>query len=286
MAATSEKNVYDFLRKELCGKGIAKLILRHAGKGSKGDPVETFEIIESIPFDQIVVMKDLVMSTAQTDADGMGPSVQRYALTSYVKDKDDNETQSARVVFRLRGETEEFDDESGEEAPTPKGLLSQLMRHNEANNRTLVGAIGQVFGRMSQRMDSQDRLVEKLLEDRQSMFETLEGARSHQHERQLELQSAEGDERRKDKAFDKIAMLIPAILNKISGGAIPSKTDPVMMMMNELVSSMSVEQFGHIRASLQPEQAILFMQVLQAFQKSKEQEQKALTNGVSEKTVS
>lgn len=274
MASNTEKNVTDFLRKELTSKGITSFVLKHAGKGSKGSEVETFNISEAIDYDQIPQLASLILSSAQSDADGMGPSVQRYVLNSYRE-----EAQSSRVVFRLRGNAEDFDeDESGEEAPTSKGLLSQLMRHNEANNRALVGSVGVMMGRMANQMESLARVNEKLMDDRLKMFEILEEAHSRKHERDIERLQLESDEKRKDKLFEKASMLIPVILSKLTGGAIPNRTDPVMMMVGELVESLSVEQLGAIRSQLGPEQQIVFLNMLQVWQSQKT---KALPNGAT-----
>jgi hypothetical protein len=278
----TQKNLNQFLRKELANKVIGKFILRHASQGAKGHAVETFEITEAIEFDQIATFADMIIAAAQSDADGMGPQVQRYVLVSFTKDGDE----SARQVFRLRGEADSFDEtEAGEEPPTQRGHLAQLMRHNEATNRALVGSFSTMLNSMNRRMENQDRTIERLVEDREKGWKALEDARSMQHERDMHRMEIEYSEKRKDKAFDKMALLLPALLSHFTKGAIPSKTDPMSIAIQELIGSMSIEQLNAIRSSLGPEQQIVLFKIVQTFQQNKQAQLPESPNG-EPKTVS
>jgi hypothetical protein len=264
----TERNIERFLRSELCNKDIGKLVLKHASPGAKGNDVETFELTEAIPSEELSNFAILIVGRAQTDADGFGTGLHRYQVQTFYRD---GEKASGRIVFRLKGSDDFDEDEAGEEAPTGKGLLQQLMRHNEANNRAMVGSTASLLNLMVRRMESQDRVLEKLLEERTKMFETLEAAKSQQHERDMGLMVEDAKQRRLDVGFQKISMLFPVVLDKLSGGKIPAQNDPTMMMLNELISSMNMEQFQAIQRTLSPEQQIVFMNVLQKFQESKKQ---------------
>lgn len=279
MSSQSQKNLIAFLTRELTSKGLTKLILRHAAAGAKGHVVETFEITEAVPYDQIATFAEMMIATAQIDADGIGPTVQRYTITGYR-----GEDETGRINLRIRGMAEDFDEtEAGEEPATARGHLTQLMRHNEATNRVLVQSFQGVLNAMNRRAERDATTIEKLLTDRERTYELLDQARSTQHMRDMERSFMESEERRKDKAFDKAFSLLPVLLSKLTKGAIPApKTDPMMLMLTELTNGLSMEQLNAIRGALQPEQQIILFQVLQTIQASKEGETKSLPPGNSQ----
>lgn len=271
----SEKVVNQFLRQEQCNKNIAKYVLRHAGKGKLGNEVETFEITESLSIDELGNLANLILGRAQLDADGLGPAIQRYSLISYYAD----EKASGRISFRLRGNADmdiDGEDEAGEEAPNLRGLTSQLMRHNEANNRTMVGSVGSLMGIMVRRMESQDKVIEKLMEDRQKSWEIVEEAMSNKHERDMERVDLDAKNERIAFGIKKVSMLLPVIMDKLSGGKLPSKDDPTMLMLDELFGSMNTEQMETIRRGMSAEQQIVLFNLLKKFQARKQ-----LSNGDS-----
>lgn len=273
MSQQTEKLIAKFLRQEQTSKPIHRYVLRHAAKGKTGNEVETFDITESLSLEELDNLAAMVVNRAQLDADGIGPTIQRYTLTSYLE----GERPTGRLAFRMKGTTDldiDEGDESGEESPTKTGLLTQLMRHNEANNRTLVMSAGSLMTSMARRMESQDRLIESLMEKQIRQFEVVEEAMSRKHERDMEMESQKAKDQRIAFGMEKMAMLLPVIMDKLSGGKMPSKNDPMMLMLGELIGSMSVEQLDSIGRTLGPEQKIVFFTLLKKFQA-----QKALPNG-------
>lgn len=273
----AENIVKKFLRQESMSKSVDCYVLRHAGKGSKGVDVEVFEMSEALTVDELDNLAVMIVGRAQLDADGWGPALQRYTLTSMVKDH-----ASARVVFRLKGavDLDIDDEESGEESPNQRGLLQQLMRHNEANNRTMVASVGAILTSMGRRMESQDKLIENLMHQRIESFQIVEDSLSRKHEREMERFVLEEKEKRVTIGLSKVTMLIPVIMDKLSGGKLPSKTDPTMMMLGELIGSMSVEQLQAVQRSLSPEQQIVFYSLLKKFQEQKALPADSGANGV------
>lgn len=275
----TQKRVAEFLRKESFNKSVNKYVLRSAGKGRTGIKVEDFEITESLSIDELGNLALMIVETAQNDADGHGPMVQRYTLTSVITGEDKEEAAS-RVTFRMRGNADldvDGDEEAGEEAPNMRGLTQQLMRHNEVNNRTMVGNIGTMLNLMTRRMESQDRMIEKLWDDRMRSLELIEEAHGRRHERDLETMRETKKEERLTIGINKMMMFVPVLLDKLSGGKMPAKLDATMLMFKELVQSMSIDQFESVRRQLSPEQQIVFFTLLKKFQ-----EQKQLPNGTAE----
>lgn len=279
-----EKVLSRFLRQEQGAKSISKYVLRHAGKGGKGHDVESFEIVEALGPEEIDLLANTIHGRAQMDADGFGPGLQRYTLTAFLVDG----KATGRIVFRVRGDADiELDEEteSGEEAPTNRGLMQQLMRHNEANNRTMVGSMGGMMQMMVRRMESQDRAMEKLQEERTRTFEIIEEAKSGHMEREIMAYREKAKEARIDFGIRKLAVLAPVALDHLTGGKMQAKDSSFAIMLKELVGNMAPEQFEAIAKALGPEQQIVFFRLLQTL-KAQEGEQKRLEGGTNGTEVS
>lgn len=270
-----------WLRSELCRpqKPVAKIVLRSAPVGGKGIEIETFELEASeIQLEEIPVYAESVIARAQEDADSSGSRITRYTLQSFRKG---DEKPAARYSFRLRGESDpDLDEESGGEEPAnPRGLLSQLMRHNEAIMRTFVTSTNALSATMARRLESADRLNERLTHELTEQRRIVEEARGEQHVRDMEMMSEDASIKRKDAAFGKMMALVPLVINKLAGGKVlPDKSDPMMMLLEPFISSMTPDQFQAIQGTLSPEQTIMFVELLQAFQKRKQ-----LANGEKDK---
>lgn len=268
-----EKKLTTWLTSELSksrpeGKPLRRFVLRTAAPGSKGTDIETWEHEVRLEVEEIPLMSCTMLQRAQDDATGNGPNIQRYTLFAFQK----GSTQpSARFIFRLRGESDlDLDDETGDDAPTNKGLLTQLMRHNEALARAQQQSVGTMMSMMARMLESSNSTNEKLLKERSDMFDSLESAKSQEHERAASLMLTDGEMQRKDKAFDKLMGLLPLVVNRIVGSKVmPGGDDPTMMMLDPLISTMTAEQFQAISANLTGEQQLIFFELLQTIQKRK-----------------
>lgn len=266
MSSQVERGMESFFRKHLSKDRetpLSKISLRHAAPGSKGNDVENFEIPSVVDDCESIVNE--VLARAQEDADGMG-GLQRYVLHIY--EKGTNKA-AARFLFRLRGAEDEYDESGGEESPTMKGLLAQLMRHNEAQMRTTTIGINGVMGHLVRRLESSDLMVEKLMRQRQEMFIAHESAMSTQHDRDTQLLMLEGSEKRKDEMFAKISLLMPVLVNKLAGKKVFDADDPAVMALKGFVSSLTKEQFQGILQNLKPEQQVALMAMMESMKPKK-----------------
>lgn len=258
-----------FLRQQLFrerGEKISAIELRHAASGSKGNIVDDFEF-DSVNTDNLNTFVDDVINRAQNDADGMG-GTHRYELHIVCEKK-----VTARFAFRLRSDDESVDESSGEESATSKGLLTQLMRHSEQQQRTMVSGIGAMVQMMHRTMERQETTIEKLLEERERDRDRIEAARGGEHQRELELMDAHRKGEREDMLFQKINTLFPIILNKISGREMMPTEDKNLLA--GLVDTLNEDQFNKILSALKPEQQILLLTII------KEMKQKTLATGQS-----
>lgn len=246
------------LVKDRKDKPIAKISLRHAAPGTKGNEIETIDLSERVySSEEIPTMAEEIISRAQTDADGIG-GVNRYTVTLYAL----GEVRAVlRWPFRIRANGDEFD-EAGDEAPNSKGLLQQLMRHNEALAKTMVHAVAGVTTVMARRLESSDNLNAQLMSQHVESMKLLEEAKSEQHSRDMELLTTEASESRKNQMFEKLALLVPVLINKLAGQKVMDASDPTVMMLQSFVGSMTPDQFAKIQSSLKPEQMIVLGQLI------------------------
>jgi hypothetical protein len=274
-----ERELDRFLRQQIFaeredGAAPYRLVLRHAAAGTKGNDVESFAIKEGFSTDDLREFRNTIIERAQSDADGMG-GVQRYVLHAYLK----GEPRSVgRFSFRVRGGDEEYDESGGEEPATQKGLLTQLMRHNEQNNKNLTASIGAMVGSVTRRLEAQDALIEKLIRQRMEYIELVEEMKSKQHDRDMALLQLESSEKRKDAIFEKVQVLVPVLLNKLIGKNIVPSDDPLVLQFKELISTLDKGQFERILQSLNSPQQISLITLLQSMQAAEEKknEQKKL----------
>lgn len=265
-----QRDLGRFLRQQLFrerNEAITAIELRHAASGSKGNIVDDFDFA-NVNTDNIDSFTDDIIARAQSDADGMG-GVQRYELHILTKEK----RISARFAFRMRGDDESVDEVGGDEAPSMKGLLTQLMRHNEQQNRTMVSGIGAIVGMMHRTLESLSEENVNLRDERRRNLELIDNARGREHEREIELLEAHRKGEREDMMFQKINQLFPLLMNKLSGK--PMLTTEEKSLLGGFVESLNEEQFAQIAQALSPEQQIMLFSVV------KEIRQKSLANGQS-----
>ncbi len=261
-----------FLRQQLTRvreTPLDRLVLRHAAQGSKGSEVETITIPEGLDGDSFPAFCDEVLALAQADADGFGEKLQRYVVIALEAGKKDG----PRFPFRLRGEGDE-DSEEGEEAPTEKGLVSQLMRHNEALARMLVMTTGSQIQSLTRQAEAKDKVIERMFEQRQKDQEAVEASKSLQAERDNQLLLASGAEDRKAELLKKLDLLMPLVVNKLAGNNI-LPTGAGADVFGKLSESLSPDQLQKIAQFLTAEQQMLLLTLLKAAREPKKAPEQA-----------
>jgi hypothetical protein len=130
-----EQQIATWIRKQVVVKNEVhgpcnKIILRHLNieKKNQGD-VGSFPIRLDPESEEIDPIINAIIESAQKDADDMNQGVQNYAIYAYFPQ---DASYVPRKIFRVAAANEEFErDVNPSEPPTEKGLVSQLMRHNE-----------------------------------------------------------------------------------------------------------------------------------------------------------
>jgi hypothetical protein len=263
-----ERDLERFLRKELFAereKHVTKLVLYHCPAGSKPNEVETFKVKEGMSVDELPAFIEEIVSRGQSDADGSG-GVQRFVLRVFVQG---DSAASGRMAFRLRGNDDDFD-EAFDDAPNQKGLTTQLMRHNEAMARILATVVGSTTSSLTRQLEAANARAEDLQTQRYRDFDTMERLRSGQHERDMDMLRLESEETRKTAMFEKFAVLAPVLLNKLAGQKLLPSSDPSVLALKEVVSTLDSSQFENILKALRPEQAIALIDIIKSFQAADE----------------
>ncbi len=111
--------------------------------------------------------------------------------------------------------------DAGEEPPTERGLLAQLMRHLERKEHTINNMLGiTVDGLMSENRSlraSQDKNDERRIQ----IHEKLEDLSSMQHEREEDAADREAQRAMKSKALEQALAHAPALFNHLLKGKGP-----------------------------------------------------------------
>lgn len=248
----------------------------------RGSPNQVFEyaVADEPTADDIPTLKDLLWSTIEQDAEGMGGR-QKYLVLVWRRDFD---SPTARWTGQIHTpEVETDSDPMDTEPASGHGMIAQSMRHTEAIMKTSMGSIGVVMGTMQRMMMQLAEHNERLTQKQFDMFEMLEAARSLQHEREMAEMVAASGEARKDKVFEQLMTLTPVLVNKVGGRKLlPSAKSPTEMMLMTLVHTLEPNQFEGIIKHLKPEQAVLLMDLIKTYQEE-EEAKKAAAGDTTEK---
>lgn len=240
-----------------------KLVLRHISAGNKiGNEIREFELSKGLTFEDIEAMCNEVEQVAQDDTEGIGGH-QKYALLVYRKDKDNA---YSRLIIAISNEgNSEIDDTLDSEPPTTKGIVTQLMRHNEAIMRAHTMGITAVLQAQQRTITRQSEQLEHLSDKHFEAISLVEELVSAKHDRELENKKLDIKLDMQKEAFGNAKMLMPAIVNKIAGKKIlKEKVTPQQMLLKQLVDSIKPDQIGKLMESFTPQQKIAFMELYQS----------------------
>lgn len=261
---------------------LDKLVLRHVqADGKHGSEVGTW----SVPADEKDggtaadrnpdALADRIIETAEQDAGALG-SVQRYLLSAWFAGED---RPSGRFAFRASGAEDEDEDADGSEAltepPSMRGMLQQLMRHNEALMRSSVGQTMHVMEMQTRIIRSQDETVQKLVGEKMETISMVEELRTKKHERELAEQEQKVQLDMKRDIVDAVKMLLPAAVNGMTGKMLmPMSVSPEMVMLNAFFESLKAEQLQVILGTLDPAQQVVVMKILERRQAESDSREK------------
>lgn len=275
-----------WLRKQLFSSRdegpCVKLTLRHLGSDGRGKGGELWtkqmDNAQSLGEDALLEIMTDIETSSFDDSEGIG-GLQRYQVLAYYQH---SMSPLGRFTFRMEGG--ENEDEFGLSEPaTKQGFLGQVMRHNEGYAKANMFATNQVIGMLSRTVNQLAEHNEKLMVERRRSYETQEELLSLKHERDLMSIEAETKAKHMQALFDKGNILLPALVNRISGKKIlPEETGPMTDMLKSFAETLDPQQLAYIMKGLRPEQQIAMIEFLQATQKEKQLTDGNGSNGVKE----
>jgi len=245
---------------------IFKICLRHVIQGNKiGSEISQFEVSTAMQGPDIEALVNEIETHAYDDASGIsGGGIQRYVLLPYYKLSPDKPI--GRLVFNVSSnEDGESGDTLDSEPATQKGLLSQLMRHNEALSKTLVLGMQSVIQSQQRTINQQSQQLEHVSDKHFEAISLIEDLSTGKHERELETKRLELRQQMQLESFNNIKMLMPVVVNKLTGKKIMK--EPVtaqQMLLKQFMDSIKPEQFQTFLGQMNQEQQIAMMELYQS----------------------
>jgi len=257
MADGTQKTLEKWIRQQILvadatGK-VERFELTHVGL-SKRASVGQFPVNGEPDYEDLSAE---ILSAAESDVEGLGGS-QRYAVLAFRKG---HPRPSARKAFRLYHESE--DDSLGDtEEATPKGLMSQQMRHNEAIMRIGFSSQETIIRHYQRITEAQAERLNRLEDRALETVSTMERMLSEEASRKLEEKRYEADQENRAKMFQKLDVLLPVVANRIAGKQLlPADTGGAMV--KGLVDSITPEQMNSLTSVFTPDQVIVFLELWQ-----------------------
>lgn len=271
--ALDRKKLEKFIRRQLTTSvdenPVCRLTLRHAMGGNKAATVLDVEVS---PTDSYIELASRFEEAANDDAEGLG-NIQSYVLASYFTAVPDKIRE--RLSFRLHVQSEDDDTIDQSEAPTERGIVQQLMRHNEANARVMTMGMAEVVrqqNRMIERLASQN---DSLMDKHFNVLDLYEKLLTAESVREIEKMKVTSKIAREDQMVEKIMLLAPAVVNRLGGKKmLPEAATPAEMMVMNFVKSLRPDQMSKVMDTLDPEQQLQVVELIQAQQARDEADKK------------
>lgn len=271
--ALDRKKLEKFIRRQLTTtveeNPVCRIVLRHAMGGSKAATVLD---VEASPTDSYIELSSRFEEAANDDAEGLG-NIQSYVIASYFTAVPDKIRE--RMSFRLMVQSEDDDAIDQTEAPTERGIVQQLMRHNEANARVMTMGMAEVVrqqNRMIERLASQN---DSLMDKHFNVLDLYEKLMTVESSREIEKMKVTSKIAREDQMVEKIMLLAPAVVNRLGGKKmLPEAATPAEMMVMNFVKSLRPEQMSKVMETLDPEQQLQVVELIQTQQARDEADKK------------
>ena len=189
------------------------------------------ELVSSWPIQAVDNLDVLVITLGEAIKESANENLEAYdgQQRYHVRALDGQDQELATHVFKLdgghdgslveMGSNELF--QPGQEPPTEKGLMAQLMRHLETKDRALTNIMGVTIDGLISENKSLRANQEINDARRVEVFDRLENAKSQEHEREQDALEQEAMRVMKKQALEKALAYAPAIIGHLSQGKGP-----------------------------------------------------------------
>jgi len=212
-----------------------------------------------------------IIKRAQADANNLHSGIQLYAIFAYFAKSGTNYT--PRCYFRVSAE-EEYDPEvAGGDPSEPadaKGLVSQLMRHVEAIQRSSQMGNAYIIQSLQADNASQRNLIQSMQQQTVDFMALIQDSLDSSARRRNEERATETKQQIMEGVFEQLKLVVPIIMNKLAGQKIAPETDASFTLLASLFESLSQEQQQTlVTGFLNPAQAAVFAEFLDTYEKRK-----------------
>lgn len=181
------------------------------------------------------------------------PGVQMFALLAFYKNKEGEvrDEPEARKPFNVNGEL----DYGGmaTEGPTPQGLVSQSLRHNELLAQTYIRGHANVIDAQAQIISILSANNIKLLEENSSALEVVKTLVMEKATDTHKLRMEQLEFSRKSSEREKWLSLVAPLTNTIFGKEVFSEATEAQKLFEAAAVQLSPEQIKGLAAVLPPE---------------------------------
>lgn len=257
-------------------------LYKHGRGGEGDDPVFSSEI--PCKGGDIGELTDDIIEAAIEDASEFYKGSHKYVV------KADNVR--ARCVFTLKVNPKDDEDiDDIEEAPSKKGLMSQLMRHQEKIIKVAMGSVQRVIDTQARALRDKDERINTLESKQVETIRMTEELVSGKHARDIELRRIEKKEKRMDEVLGMAVQGAPMLLQMVAASGQKSspaeeppppemnsaKESPLENLVDSIIGSFTLEQFQNIAKSglFQPEQVMMLMELAKYVNAKEEAKDKA-----------
>lgn len=291
---------------EMDGSDYTFSLFQHGRGGEEDDPVFSTEFKRKKKDRDYLIkssqeLAEAIVSEASSDVENFLKGKHKYVVRC--------EDVNARCVFTLTvNETEDEDMDDIEETPNKKGLLSQLMRHQEKVMKLAVGATKNVIDMQNRTIRESQERIKQLEEKQVENIRLTEELVSGQHARNIELRRIEKKEKRMDEIAGMVMQGAPMLLQmvaasgaKVGGGGEVQVTETgqaaqqtparapsgsrIEQLVEVLLGTFTQDQMLKMQASglFAPEQLMTLIEIAREIDAKNKSEAAAPKNGESDK---
>jgi len=207
-ARVAIKRFVDKVSRSAETEGDIRIEVWQNGAGAE-DAIEVFDLDLEEPEETV----SAILEAASQDAIELGRSTARYKL------KTPPLAVRGNFTLRLPSEEDEFEDDI-DELPTSKGIVTQLMRHNEKILKLTVQNMRETKDTLRGMLREQGEYVRTLEGNKLEQVKTYEELLDKKHVRDLEIRRELKKEKRWDEVGEFVKMGMPLLMAKFGGPAL------------------------------------------------------------------
>ena len=262
-------------------RAIVRFELFHTVDGEGGSRVHTISV--TTPMNVQDTARDVWMmaeADSETRSDG---TPQRYTVAAFnVQDREP----AYQFPFLIRPNPLNSSRLLGQstEPPTEKGVVANILRHNESLNRMLMLMTDATAGKLAAACNAKDERIADLESKMVDTFKLTQELLDKHQERELERAAAIQRAKRTDQLVGAAIAFAPALL-----GAIVGKINPAAKQTGRdeafkaLLGNMSEKEAMGVMGALEPANQAALMQIFQSFQADFQREEAAKPEILREK---